>query len=325
MANITRRRLTLFLALTVLGFYSKQASAQPIDPFIYLQPLYVENSFTLTLTLGLGNIVGADAILNNGDFAILYDTGFVEYYHEGATIFYDRFLSTGSTGITEVPNTYPGPLAISEVGSVLFYDYQGTFVSETVVATLDITDISYDAERDRIIVATLGNGINELHSDGSLTQLITSNGVKGIEIIDMESNPLTFDMLQRDSTFNRFDLVGNIPPVNGSTTNLAHGGRIHGIAFTNNTAIMAIPEGFFTYPKLAFQDHLQAVVLIPGDMNCDGVVDPLDVAPYALALTDPTAYLTAHPNCHLANADTNGDGTVNGLDTESFVVILLGG
>jgi hypothetical protein len=60
-----------------------------------------------------------------------------------------------------------------------------------------------------------------------------------------------------------------------------------------------------------------------GDMNCDGNVEPLDVAPFALALVDPAAYQTAYPSCDIARADMNSDGLVNGLDAQGFVDALL--
>ncbi|HUN80392.1 MAG TPA: dockerin type I domain-containing protein, partial [Phycisphaerae bacterium] len=63
----------------------------------------------------------------------------------------------------------------------------------------------------------------------------------------------------------------------------------------------------------------------PGDFNCDGAVNTLDVAAAALRLTDPTAYATQYPGCGDTNADVNGDGSVNGLDLQRFVTILLGG
>ncbi len=53
-----------------------------------------------------------------------------------------------------------------------------------------------------------------------------------------------------------------------------------------------------------------------GDVNNDGLVDILDVAPFVDAL------LLGDPNCA---ADINGDGFVDLLDVEPFVKILIGG
>lgn len=61
-----------------------------------------------------------------------------------------------------------------------------------------------------------------------------------------------------------------------------------------------------------------------GDMNCDGVVDLNDIAPFALALTDPNAYALAFPACDINNGDMSQDGVVDGRDVAGFVAALLG-
>lgn len=61
-----------------------------------------------------------------------------------------------------------------------------------------------------------------------------------------------------------------------------------------------------------------------GDMNCDDVVDMLDVAPFALALVDVNAYGAQYPACDSMNGDANEDSTLNGLDVSGFVQALLG-
>jgi hypothetical protein len=60
----------------------------------------------------------------------------------------------------------------------------------------------------------------------------------------------------------------------------------------------------------------------PGDMNCDGFVDLLDMNPFVLALVDPSAYATAYPGCPIAQADMNGDGRESGGDIGDFVTQL---
>ncbi len=63
--------------------------------------------------------------------------------------------------------------------------------------------------------------------------------------------------------------------------------------------------------------------LLPGDMNCDGVLDIEDAVPLALALGDPDAYAAQFPGCNPARADVDGDGERNGLDVQTFVDTLL--
>src|SRR5262249_49849636 len=55
-----------------------------------------------------------------------------------------------------------------------------------------------------------------------------------------------------------------------------------------------------------------------GDTNCDGVMNNQDVAPFVLALIDPTGYATAFPNCNITSADMNHDGLVDGGDVQGF-------
>jgi hypothetical protein len=61
-----------------------------------------------------------------------------------------------------------------------------------------------------------------------------------------------------------------------------------------------------------------------GDLNCDGELNGLDIAPFVLALTDPTAYEAAYSECRLLNADINDDGEIDALDAEPFVARLTG-
>ena len=62
----------------------------------------------------------------------------------------------------------------------------------------------------------------------------------------------------------------------------------------------------------------------PGDVNCDSVVDFLDINPFVLALTDPAGYVVAYPNCSRMYADVNEDGIVDFNDINPFVALLQG-
>jgi formylglycine-generating enzyme len=64
---------------------------------------------------------------------------------------------------------------------------------------------------------------------------------------------------------------------------------------------------------------------LPGDLNCDTVVDGLDVGPFVLALIDPSGYGAAYPGCPLSNADFNCDGDADQEDVGGFVSCLLTG
>ncbi|MFH1747859.1 MAG: dockerin type I domain-containing protein [Planctomycetota bacterium] len=64
---------------------------------------------------------------------------------------------------------------------------------------------------------------------------------------------------------------------------------------------------------------------LPGDLNCDGVVDAADIAPFVLALGNRDAYAAEFPDCTIAAADINGDQMVNAYDIDGFILLLGGG
>lgn len=64
--------------------------------------------------------------------------------------------------------------------------------------------------------------------------------------------------------------------------------------------------------------------LTRGATNCDGWIDRVDVAPFILALLNPDEYDKQYPDCDLAAADVNLDGSVDLTDVEGFIELLLG-
>lgn len=65
--------------------------------------------------------------------------------------------------------------------------------------------------------------------------------------------------------------------------------------------------------------------ILPGDVNCDGLVNNFDIDAFVLALSDPQAYAEAFPLCDIAAADINGDGLVNNFDIDPFVQCIADG
>jgi hypothetical protein len=59
-----------------------------------------------------------------------------------------------------------------------------------------------------------------------------------------------------------------------------------------------------------------------GDMNCDAVIDGLDIAAFVTAMLDPMGYPLAYPNCDITNTDLNGDDTTDLGDAAIFVELL---
>ena len=70
---------------------------------------------------------------------------------------------------------------------------------------------------------------------------------------------------------------------------------------------------------------LDGRTILLGDMNCDGVVNFLDINLFVLALTDPAGYQAQLPGCPILNGDFNGDGRVGFDDINAFVAALGGG
>jgi len=62
-----------------------------------------------------------------------------------------------------------------------------------------------------------------------------------------------------------------------------------------------------------------------GDVNCDGSKNGADVQAFVLVLTNPTAFVAAHPNCPILNGDFDGDGRVTATDVPGMVQCLLNG
>ncbi len=61
----------------------------------------------------------------------------------------------------------------------------------------------------------------------------------------------------------------------------------------------------------------------PGDLNGDGSIDALDIEPFLVALFDPEDYPAAYPDCDISLADLNGDGDINALDIEGLLAVLF--
>ena len=63
---------------------------------------------------------------------------------------------------------------------------------------------------------------------------------------------------------------------------------------------------------------------VKGDMNCDGLVDGLDIQHFVQALLDPVGYMNSHPNCNILLGDINNDTLVDTADIPGFVNLLTG-
>jgi len=61
-----------------------------------------------------------------------------------------------------------------------------------------------------------------------------------------------------------------------------------------------------------------------GDINCDGVINGLDIQAFVLAALNPALYDQKIPGCDLANADVDSSGVIEPADIAALVPLLSG-
>ncbi|TWT45052.1 RHS Repeat protein [Phycisphaerae bacterium RAS1] len=66
-------------------------------------------------------------------------------------------------------------------------------------------------------------------------------------------------------------------------------------------------------------------IALVGDLNCDGEVNINDIGAFSLALSNPTAYAAAYPDCNIQLGDINADASVNVGDINAFTALLSAG
>jgi hypothetical protein len=108
---------------------------------------------------------------------------------------------------------------------------------------------------------------------------------------------------------------------NGAGSFLVFAGAIEsGLDFFDNiTALELLPADDGVVAAI---DH--GIFALRGDMNCDTVVDALDVPGFVAVLLNPAQYALLHPDCDIRLGDMNGDGAIDGDDIQVFVDVLLG-
>ncbi len=60
-----------------------------------------------------------------------------------------------------------------------------------------------------------------------------------------------------------------------------------------------------------------------GDVDGNGEINALDIEPFLVALFEPESYAAQYPDCDINLADINGDGSINALDIEGFLGLLF--
>ena len=98
-------------------------------------------------------------------------------------------------------------------------------------------------------------------------------------------------------------------------------GRVHDFGLAGSVRVRMDNAGMDYYDVSDARFRIR--VPVPGDLNCDRVVDALDIEPFIVALFEPEAYSDLYPDCNILRADLNGDGFIDALDIEPFIALLF--
>ncbi|MEX0885095.1 MAG: right-handed parallel beta-helix repeat-containing protein [Phycisphaeraceae bacterium] len=92
--------------------------------------------------------------------------------------------------------------------------------------------------------------------------------------------------------------------------------------------IHAVRAGATGYDAPAIREWIGAhysLAMLLGDMNGDGFADSADIAPFVLALVDPTLYTASFSIDPQGVGDINADTSFDTRDVSALVVLLVGG
>ncbi|TWT41974.1 Carboxylesterase NlhH [Phycisphaerae bacterium RAS1] len=141
-------------------------------------------------------------------------------------------------------------------------------------------------------------------------------------------NPITWVTPDDPPFFIAHGTADTLVPLNQSTR-LATALADAGVYRTYRQIVGAGHGGFGAATENAVVDFFVGrffggAIGVDGDLNCDGVVDVLDINPFILALADAAGYAAAFPDCSRNSADINDDGQVNVLDINAFITLVAG-
>jgi len=118
-----------------------------------------------------------------------------------------------------------------------------------------------------------------------------------------------------DGRIEMFDVSNPQQPVSMGWY-LTSGSRINSLAIESNDGLLHVANEL----EFLILDLEGGVIVIPGDANCDGIVNIIDV----ITTSNYIMGQNPQPFC-FENADTNGDGEITVVDVINIVNIILGG
>ena len=228
--------------------------------------------------------------------------------------------------ITELPTDPTGGVNLS-LGDDSFAS-----VSLTGGQTVELYGVSYSS----FYVCANGN-LTFLSGDGDYSESLEDHfSEPRISALFDDLNPNSGGTISYRQLADRMAVTYlNVPEYSATGANtfqfeMYFDGRIV-LSYTNITAtdgLAGVSAGNGVDPDFGPTD-LSALgtcdVLLPGDVNCDGLINNGDIDPFVLAITDAPGYAAAYPDCDIMAADVNGDGLVNNGDIDPFVALLTGG
>lgn len=303
------------------------------------------NQRTLTnlgsATLSGGNVTcGNGALLNNsGSFAVESDASLIQSFGNASMLNNSGFLrkSAGTgTSMIALATTNTGDV-IAESGLLQFTGAYAQTAGQTRLAGGNLQffqTMMLQGGALRGAGAITGNVSNSggTVEPGASAGLITISGTYaqaagGKLAIELGgTQPSQFDRMAVSGaatlggTLQVILLPGYVPAANSEFTILTAGG-VNG-TFQN----LLTPPGVTAQVIYDTNSVVLRILnaLTPGDLNCDGTANVLDINAFVLALSDPAAYTAQYPGCPILNGDLDGDGAVTVLDINPFIALLAG-
>ncbi len=155
---------------------------------------------------------------------------------------------------------------------------------------------------------------------GNFTQAATS--IYNVQIGG--AAPVQYDRLAVTGNANingtlNVSLINGHAPAANNEHQIVDGGVVNGTFATVNLPPIGAP---LRWHLVYHPDEVVLRAILPGDANCDGVVNNADIPPFIMGLVNPNGYLTAQAPCDLDRLDMNNDGRSDGKDIQMFIDVL---